>query len=151
MLQLFHRSIERAQSVSSFRDQILGTQAVDTKDSREPASSRSQDHQPPQPSPRCRTPDAENHSTSFLRFNLAENTELLDRVDVNGILSASFVAAVYEHIGVLPPPSMQLASDTTRPLTPAFFWTGSKNTERSSLTPATSNALGDEMYIAMED
>lgn len=141
MLRLFHHSLE----------------LVASGDARPPLSA------PPQASQRTTEPrvadpaagpPAGKSSTNALENDLLRlaglGRQVLDQVDVNAILSTAFVAAVYEHIGIVE--SVDLSSSTIAklPLGPTVFWSGNNDASHhhhNDLVALQDDALGDEMYL----
>lgn len=87
------------------------------------------------------------HENGLLHLSKLDK-EVLDRVDVNSILSTAFVAAVYEHLGIVAP--VDLSSYTTtkqQPLGPTVFWSENDARHSNNLVTLRDDALGDEMHL----
>lgn len=89
----------------------------------------------------------EAHENGLLHLSKLDK-EVLDQVDVNAILSTAFVAAVYEHLGIVASVDLSLyITMKQQPLEPTVFWSENDASHGNNLVTLRDNALGDEMHL----
>lgn len=150
MLRLFHHSLElvaargttEASSVDAAKQPPEQPQST-TQATAEPRSPAGGVARPAEKSPKL-------FELGLLHINNPERG-VLDQVDVNAILSAAFVAAVYEQIEVVAPTDLSSSalSKKHQPMGPTVFWSGDIASHANTLATLRDDALGDEMYLQM--